>query len=489
MTTSRHLRAVPETPGRALLYTRVSELRGRGGDDFHSPDVQLASMRRAISMAGLREVAVVGDLDQTGRNFNRDGIDQIRRMAELRQIDAVAVYDISRLGRNVLESLKFLAWLAERGVTIVSACEQIDTSTPAGKHMLVNMLSIAQYRSDEIGRTWATIATRRAEAGYAHNRARGYLQQNRQLAIHPVEGPAMRQALYSYAAGVPIGQINQAYARAIGRMAWAANLKTSFRNPVYIGQIRHGGKIYAGNHEPLLRCDDGTVDLATWQRIQDRIARESHMPPRALHPTWSMVGLVQCPNGHNLLRMGTRLQCAYRRGGVSRGCDGVGNPLVARVEAEVLRQVADYVQLLRTDVTGHAVHVARHTQATVDVGALERQLAVTRTGMVKVTTAWSVGTIDDPTYEQSLTELRDAESALLGELETARAVVDLPTPGAAAGAGEELLRLWDDLTVDERGRALRTVVDRVVVRRAARWREPEEDRITVVFHTLRPAQT
>jgi site-specific DNA recombinase len=160
--TRRHLAAVPEQPRRVALYVRVSALMGRGGDDFHSPDVQTNAMRRLT--AGLQEVDVIEDIDQTGRTFSRDGIDKIRKLAEAHAIDAVAVYNVSRLGRNVLESLKFLTWLAERGVTILSATEHIDTGTPSGRWMLTNMLAIAEMRSDEISGEWARTIHHRAPA-------------------------------------------------------------------------------------------------------------------------------------------------------------------------------------------------------------------------------------------------------------------------------------------------------------------------------------
>jgi site-specific DNA recombinase len=121
----RALAAVPDQPRRVVAYRRVSALMGRGGDDFHSPDVQLQAIRRVTT--GMVEVAVIDDIDRTGRHFAREGIDKIRALAEAGHLDVLAVYDVSRLGRNVRESLAFLSRLADRGVTIVSACEQVDT--------------------------------------------------------------------------------------------------------------------------------------------------------------------------------------------------------------------------------------------------------------------------------------------------------------------------------------------------------------------------
>src|SRR5687768_2774212 len=145
--TNRRLVAVLDRPLRVVVYIRVSALMGRGGDDFHSPEVQLGAIRRRT--IGMREVEVIDcDIDQTGTTFDRKGIDRVRELAEAGLMDVLAVYNVSRLGRNTLESLKFLNWLADRGVTIISAKQHIDTSTPSGRKHLTDLLAGAQMQSE-----------------------------------------------------------------------------------------------------------------------------------------------------------------------------------------------------------------------------------------------------------------------------------------------------------------------------------------------------
>lgn len=90
MTTKRRLAAVPDRPLRVVPYIRVSALMGRGGDDFHSPEVQLRAMRRKT--IGMQEVEVIDcDIDRTGRDFAREGIDRIRVLAQTKAIDRKSV--------------------------------------------------------------------------------------------------------------------------------------------------------------------------------------------------------------------------------------------------------------------------------------------------------------------------------------------------------------------------------------------------------------
>lgn len=479
----RRLAAVPDTPKRVVAYVRVSALAGRSGDDFHSPDVQLAAIRRIT--AGLREVAVIEDIDRTGRHFAREGIDQIRRMAEQRQIDAITVYDVSRLGRNVRESLTFLAWLADQGVTILSACEQVDTSTPAGRLMLTNMLAIAEYRSDEIGRGWSGTIARRAERGQHHGRPLGYVRQGKRLVPDPTLGPTMAEAFRRYGSGDPIADIARYVAAARGKPMHTANLKKNFRNPAYRGHVVAAGETLPGEHEAL-------VDEETWQRVQDRLAAEAGVPPRHLAPTWSLVGLCFCPQGHRLQRSPHRIRnsggldedrlvCGMGRGGVVGGCDGIGRPVLARVEAEVLRQVEEYVSKLRTDHASRAARMAKAAAGRADRVALQRELDRARVGMVRLATTHALDPLPDEVYQQSMAELRQAEAAAAAELDRIGTVAEIPDAEQTASAAEALLSLWPQMTYAERIRALRPIVEKIVVRRADRWREPEKDRVLVHF--------
>lgn len=477
----RSLAAVPDRPGRVLLYVRVSALMGRSGDDFHSPDVQVSAMRRVTG--GLREVGVIEDIDVSGRTFSRKGIDDIRRLAEARQIDALAVYDVSRLGRNVKESLTFLNWLADRGVTILSASEQVDTSTPAGRLMLTNMLAIAEYRSDEIGRGWSATIARRAEQGHHHGKPLGYTRVDKRMVPDPVLGPAMTEAFTRYARGEQISAIAGYLAAVRGQPMHTSNIKKAFRNPVYRGHVIEGGLVLPGQHEPL-------VDENTWRSVQDRLGVEAGTPPRHLAPTWSLVGLCVCPDGHKLQRQPNkgrdgiyvnRLVCGMGRSGVAGGCPGVGRPLLEPVEAEVLQQVAAYAARLRSDHHARAARLARIATASADRDSLQRDLTRLRTGMAKLTKRWALNEVPDQAYQDALAEMQAAETAALAELARLGPAEPERDPAGTARAAEALLAMWPRMNFPERGKALRSLVDRIVVRAAQRWREPEADRVEVLF--------
>lgn len=120
------------TPRRQVSYIRVSALMGRGGEQFHSPDLQLQAIREMAGRTQAIEVAVVQDIDRTGRDFNREGIRQVMAMARNHEIDVVGFYDLSRFGRNLAESLGHIRELHDLGVSVASTVENFDDS-PEGQ--------------------------------------------------------------------------------------------------------------------------------------------------------------------------------------------------------------------------------------------------------------------------------------------------------------------------------------------------------------------
>jgi site-specific DNA recombinase len=471
----RHLAAVPEQPRRVALYVRVSALMGRGGDDFHSPDVQTNAMRRLT--AGLQEVDVIEDIDQTGRTFSRDGIDKIRKLAEAHAIDAVAVYNVSRLGRNVLESLKFLTWLAERGVTILSATEHIDTGTPSGRWMLTNMLAIAEMRSDEISGEWARTIHHRAAAGKPHGKpATGYVRgPDGRFAVDPFTGPAIRAAFIDYAAGAGARQIRLSVRAATGLEIDPSTLKRILRNRTYLGIARVRGQLglveVPGAHEPL-------VDEVTWQRVQARVAADRKIAPALKAAKYPLSGLCQCA--------ACGLGCAHRKGRTKGGvaiacarqyqslehCTGCGMMSAADVEAYVLHRVAAYVAELKTDSTVQAAVEARTRRAGINAKAVQGELSATRKAMSRSTERWARGQLDDRTYDDTMTSLRQTEADLAVSLASLEQAAERPPPKKVAMLGERLLKLYPRMNAEQRNRALKDLVEKIVLRPAARYREP-----------------
>lgn len=82
---------------------------------------------------------------------NREDRTELKAMLNyVRKGDTVYVKDLSRLARNTKDLLDIVAFLEEKGVTLFSIKENIDTSTHIGKLMLTFLGAIYQFERDNL---------------------------------------------------------------------------------------------------------------------------------------------------------------------------------------------------------------------------------------------------------------------------------------------------------------------------------------------------
>lgn len=492
------LGAVPDAPRRAVLYIRVSALMGRveGSEEFHSPDMQRAAMERHITPLGMRVVDTVADIDVSGQTFNRAGLDRIRELASAHAIDAVAIYDLSRLGRDVAESLTFIRWLRDRGVTVISTKERIDDSTQ-GQFMLGQFLLLAELYGRQIGDRWAEIIERRATLGHHHGPPPlGYTKDDRLMVPDPILGAAVTEVFNRYAAGHTIAEITRGFSERRGRLTQGVNIKRMLGNPVYRGKVVHHGQVADGLHEPL-------VDQATWDTVQTRLDRDRRTVTKHLAPSYSLGGLVYCgasEHDHHLSRHDDvdqrkrwahvpwrdrpkvqRLRCGYRANNRGAGCWGIGSPTLSDLEDLVLARIKAFLGDLQADHTAIAEKTARKTRAGVDQARLTRELARTRDALGRLATEWALRDLTDEEFQAARESLRRVERGLVAQLDAVSDVAASLSPARTIKAIETLLRLWPDATIPERNRMLRAVIRRVTVYRATRYHEPLDGRVVCEF--------
>jgi DNA invertase Pin-like site-specific DNA recombinase len=66
----------------------------------------------------------------------------------IREGDTVVVWKLDRLSRNMLHILQTVKELTDRGLTLVSTSDGIDSSTPAGRMMIGVLGSLAEYERE-----------------------------------------------------------------------------------------------------------------------------------------------------------------------------------------------------------------------------------------------------------------------------------------------------------------------------------------------------
>ena len=132
----------PET-NRAVIYVRKS--RVITGVSYYSPELQEKDCRDLAARNNFEVQKVVTDLDRSGKNSDRPGLQEILLMARNREIDYVLVQYIDRNYRNGLSMLKFYEKLGEYGVSILSVHENINTKDFHGRFMLFMYSIMAEW--------------------------------------------------------------------------------------------------------------------------------------------------------------------------------------------------------------------------------------------------------------------------------------------------------------------------------------------------------
>jgi DNA invertase Pin-like site-specific DNA recombinase len=84
----------------------------------------------------------------SGANTDRP---QLKAMLDyVREGDTLFIESISRLGRSTKDLLNIIDALTEKGVSLISHKENIDTDTPAGKFMLTVFAALSQLEREQL---------------------------------------------------------------------------------------------------------------------------------------------------------------------------------------------------------------------------------------------------------------------------------------------------------------------------------------------------
>ena len=118
--------------GVRLGYTRISTVAQT-----------LDQQNAALEAAGVTKT--FSDV-MSGARDDRPGL--VALMEYVRAGDTVVVWKLDRLGRNTIHILKTVKVLTDRGVTLVSTSDGIDSSTPAGRMMIGVLGSLAEYERE-----------------------------------------------------------------------------------------------------------------------------------------------------------------------------------------------------------------------------------------------------------------------------------------------------------------------------------------------------
>jgi len=134
---------------RTAIYTRVStEEQSKEGVSL---DNQLDKCRLQCQLNDYEIIGEFVDQGKSAKNLNRPGIQEILKLVNSKSIEALVIYKLDRLTRNVSDLNNLIEMLNKKGVELVSVKDSLNTSTASGR-MVINMLgTISQWERETIG--------------------------------------------------------------------------------------------------------------------------------------------------------------------------------------------------------------------------------------------------------------------------------------------------------------------------------------------------
>jgi site-specific DNA recombinase len=268
---------------RCAIYCRVST-PGQLNGPFNSLDNQKEYCEAFIkSQAGKNWQCLpteYADPGFSGTTLDRPALKRLMVDVDAGLIDTVVVYRFDRISRSTRDFHNLINHLDQKNVSFVSVSEQVNTSEPSGQVMQSIMMSFAQFERDVIAqRTRDKIAGAKRQGRWCGGLVPlGYRmhEEGGRIVIDP-DAAKMVQAIF----GLYLQkQSLMAVAEELNRRGWLTkrhDTKTGkvwggkpwtktyvhnhVTNPVYIGQVRHKGETYAGQH-------DGIITKKVWKQVQ-----------------------------------------------------------------------------------------------------------------------------------------------------------------------------------------------------------------------------
>ena len=287
--------ANPETPRPVgcAIYTRKSTEEGLE-QEFNSLDAQRGCAGAYILSQRHQGWTVLphryDDGGFTGANTDRPGLRRLLADVEAGGIDCVVVYKVDRLSRSLLDFARIMEVLDQRRVSFVSVTQQLNSSSPMGRLTLNVLLSFAQFEREIISertRDKQSAARRKGKwiVGYP---MLGYDPDPSQtrLVVNEAEAQQVRQIFrISLRHGALIPALAEINHRGFKMKSWTtgkgrAHIGPSFDRPalarlltnvLYIGQVKHKGKVHAGEQPAI-------VDRKTWTTMNELVGSRSRGP-------------------------------------------------------------------------------------------------------------------------------------------------------------------------------------------------------------------
>jgi site-specific DNA recombinase len=454
---------------RAVIYTRVSSQMQLDG---HSLPEQENVCQKLIATRGWDYVGHYTDEGVSARTTDRPAFRQMLADATDGQFSVIIVHKLDRFSRSVTDMLLTMRELERRGVTVVSATEDFDFSTPIGRVLLTLLAAFAEWYINNLSQEMKKGHAGRFAAKKQNGAPPyGYINLDGEAVWDEPKAHIVHDMFVMYAGGSSATEIAAelngrgieppgAGRRKDALLAWSKDsVADMLRNRFYRGEIRHHKEYQPGDHEAI-------VDEELWQRVEamraEKAKRKNAGGQPAVYRVYLCAKRVYCVKCRNTMRVSSGLNkrkqpySYYRCSGRERqtGCDAkpTGAAIADHEIGEYLCDIklppdwntkliaATQMQLERNGDDGRRVKGLQQ-----EIKRNKRLLAVA----------------EDDSEAETITTLIKAQQAELKRLQLANRPA---RPADLEKAGElltDLKSLWEVATDEEKQKLVRAVVEKI----------------------------
>src|SRR5689334_5115775 len=260
---------------RCAIYTRKSSEEGLE-QEFNS----LAAQREACE-AFIRSQRNEGwvlakthydDGGFSGGNLERPALQDLIADVRAGRIDIVVVYKVDRLTRSLADFARLVELFDAEAVSFVSVTQQFNTTSSMGRLTLNVLLSFAQFEREVTGERIRDkiAASKKKGLRMGGPVPLGYTVKDKKLVAEQAEAETVRALFEGYLQADSLSdlvlklhrdrivtkQTKLKDGRIRGGVAFRKSaLAYRLRNRVYVGEVVHKGRYFAGEHEPIVPTD------------------------------------------------------------------------------------------------------------------------------------------------------------------------------------------------------------------------------------------
>ena len=455
----------------AFGYLRVSQVNGRAGEAFQSPDLQRERIERLARERGYTVTRWFEDLDESGGSLDRPAFNEAREAILRGEADALLSAFQSRVSRTARDLLN-LADELENREGAPAALEVADVpaiSGPGGKILRTVMAAIAESELDAKREGFADARRRAVARGVyvAPFPPMGYsFDDERRLC--PNEDAALVRKLFRMRGQVgskraSLETLRQYVHANTGAWHDASFFTRLFANRAYLGVSAHGEFENLSAHKALVTTDE-------WNAAQPAPSRIKRTGTRTM-----LAGIARCASCGRKLKGST--------GGPGRtrmyrcpGGSGQEDPCTARVSITAATLDAYVLEAVRRWARSEGLE-----DAVIETRGAEDAIALARSGLTDAEQERDAWASDSAGLGLPRETIREGLRARQKAVEDAREALEQALALDAAAATRTTLReMASTLTVAEWRLLIASVVERVTISRAPRG-APVQDRAQILW--------